>query len=99
MLTVVLVFNLLVALICLYAALQVWRLRLSLAKVTDTLESIERSTHEVLDGAPEAIVKGQMGVYQLRQKYQQIGPQLQQVQKALALLSVGQFVWQQRSLK
>lgn len=94
MVTIVIAINLLIALLCLYVAWRIWKLRLILARVADTLLAAERSTHAVLYGAPKAITKGQKGVYQLRQRYQQLEPQLQKAQQALALLSFGQTLWQ-----
>ncbi len=89
MLTVVLVLNALLTLICLLSAWQVWKLRRTLRKVADTLSRVERSTHNLLHGAPEAILKGQMGTAQLRERYAKLAPQLQQAQLALRLVSWG----------
>jgi hypothetical protein len=97
MVTVVVILNLLIALLCLFAAWQIWRLRRILAKVADTLTVAERKTHVVLYGAPDAITRGQMGIYQLRRTYQQLQPQLQRLQQVLGLLSLGQRVWLKRS--
>jgi hypothetical protein len=95
MVAIVIAINLLITLICLVVAWQLWKLRRTLAKVTATLVAAERSTHKLLHNAPDAIVKGQLGIYQLRQAYQGSGPQLQRVRKALALLGLGQsFFWQ-----
>ena len=90
MLTLVLLINAFMALLCLFVAWHVWKLRRLLAQVADTLASVEKSTHAVLDGAPDAIYQGQMGIYQLREQYQQLEPQLQQAQQVLGLLSLGQ---------
>lgn len=97
MVTVVLVLNGVIALLCLYAAWQLWRIRRILAKVADTLTAVERSTYKVLHRAPNAIAKGQGGTRKLRQKYRQLEAQLQRVEQVLALLQLGQRAWQQRS--
>lgn len=97
MVLVVVIFNLLIALVCLYAAWQMWRLRRFLAQVADTLTAAERRTHAVLHGAPNAIVTGQMGIYQLRRSYQQLQPQIQQLQQITGLLSLGRRFWLGRS--
>jgi environmental stress-induced protein Ves len=94
MVTVILMFNLLIALGCLYVAWRVWQLRRVLVRVTATLTIAERSTHRVLYGAPNKILRGQTGVYQLQQQYQQVALQLQKAQQILALLGMGQLVWQ-----
>lgn len=94
MVTVVLVFNGVVALLCLYTAWKVWRLRSTLANIADVLAVAERSTYRVLHNAPHAISKRQIGTYQLRQNYRLLTLQLQQVQQILALLGWGQLAWQ-----
>lgn len=95
MVTVVLVLNGLLTLLCLYAAWQVWRWRSILANAADALTAAERVTHRVLRGAPQAIVTGQVGTTQLRQQYRILMLQLQQIQQILALLGLGQFAWRQ----
>ncbi|MDX2215101.1 MAG: hypothetical protein SFY66_17575 [Oculatellaceae cyanobacterium bins.114] len=99
MVTVVVILNSLIGLACLYAAWRVWRLRQALATIADSLIAAERNTHRVLNNAPNAIIKGQLGVYQVRQQTQQ----LQKVQQILALVSsLGQLptaqlpFWRQR---
>jgi hypothetical protein len=90
MVMVVVTINLLIALLCLYATLQLCHLRQTLAAVAKTLAAAERNTHSTLQNAPEAIIQGQLGIYQLRQAYQQSGPQFQRIRRALALLGLGQ---------
>jgi len=96
MLILVVVINILIAGFCFVVAWHVWKLRRVLVKVTNALDTAEQSTHQVLYGAPEAIQRGEIGIYQLRQKYRQLEPQLRRAQQALTLLSFGQIVWQQR---
>lgn len=99
MVTVVLVLNGLLALLCLSAAWQVWRWRSTLAHVADALTAAERTTHRVLQDAPQAIATGQLGSSQLRQQYRLLALQLRQVQQILALLGLGQWVWRQSRRK
>ncbi|KAM3091066.1 hypothetical protein ACKFKG_27035 [Phormidesmis sp. 146-35] len=99
MLVTVVVINVLLAIGCFYTAWRVWKLRLALSKAADALIAAELSTHKVLSGAPEAILKGQMGSRQLRQSYQQLEPKFQQARQALALLSLGSRVLNRRSLR
>lgn len=98
MLTLVITFNLLLALGCFYLAWKVWRFRQTIATVADALLLAEKNTHAVLHSAPDAILKGQIGTYQLRQSYQRLEPQYQQVRRALTLLSLGQTVWRRTRL-
>jgi len=88
MVTVVVVLNVLISLLCLYVAWQVWNLRRTLAAVVDAITIAERNTYNLLQGAPNAISKGQLGVHGLRERYQQLELQLQQVQKVLTGLGL-----------
>lgn len=97
MLTFVLLFNFLLATLCLVAAWQVWTLRRTLARVADVLTSAEQKTHQVLQGAPNSISRGQIGIYELRQQVQQLEPQLLQLQRVAELLQLGQLLWRQIS--
>jgi hypothetical protein len=92
----VVVINLLLALFCFYLAWKVWQFRRAIANAADALLIAEQNTHNVLHGAPDAILKGQIGTSQLRQRYQQLEPQYQKARQALALLSIGQTIWRQR---
>jgi hypothetical protein len=46
-----------------------------------------------LQGAPVAIAQGQTHAHQLRQQLQQIGPQVQRLRQAIALVSLAQSLW------
>ncbi len=88
MITFVVVFNVLLSLLCLYVAWQLWNLRRSLAITADVVALFERDTYNALHGAPQAISQGQLGVNNLRSGYQQLEIQLQRVQQILSLLSL-----------
>lgn len=96
MLTFVLIFNLLLAALCLGVAWQVWTLRRTLAHVADVLTSAEQKTRRVLQRAPNSIRRGQLNIYELRQQVQQLEPQLQQLQRVSGLLQLGQLLWRRR---
>ena len=93
MVTVVVILNLLITLLCLYVAWRMWQLRRVLAKATDALIAAEHSTHKVLNDAPEFVLRGQTGVAHLRKQYLRAAVQLQKAQQILTLLGLGQFVW------
>lgn len=93
MLTVVVVLNVLISLLCLYVAWQVWNLRRALGAAADAVLLAERNTYNVLHGAPEAISQGQVGIGGARDSYQQLELQLQKIQQVLTLLSLVQKVW------
>lgn len=95
MVTVLVAVNLLIAGVCLYVAWRLWQVRSALATAADVLTVAERNTRRVLQNAPQAIVQGQVGTYELRQHYQRLMIQLRQVQQVLALVGLGQVAWQQ----
>lgn len=97
MVTVVVVINFAISLGCLFVAWQIWKLRRSLAQISQNLSAFERNTHNVLYGAPEAILKGQSGTQSLRQRYRQLEPQIQVLRQVWAVLNFGQTLWARRS--
>ena len=94
MVTVVVIINLLLALLCLYGASRMWQLRRSFAQAANALIMAEKSTHEVLYGAPQAIMQGQIGAQQVRVRYHQLEPKLSQAQRALIMLGSSRLFWQ-----
>lgn len=99
MLIVVVVLNTLISLVCLYVAWRVWKLQKVLAKIADTLSSVERSTHKTLYGAPNNISKGQLAIAGLRERNQKLEVQLQRVQQVLGLITLGRQTWLRRNRK
>lgn len=93
MVVVVVLLNLALALYGFYLACHVWRLRQAFSRAADALIVAERSTYAVLHGAPEAILKGQMGARDLRLRYQQLEPKFQRARQALALVSMGRSLF------
>ncbi len=93
MVIVVVVINLALALMLLYGAWRVRKLRQPLGRIADIISRFERSIHRVLQAAPNAILKGQLGIQLLGQKRSQLEPQLQRVRLVLTLLGLGQQVW------
>lgn len=98
MVLVVCLFNVAIALICLYFTWQVWQWRRALAQATEVLVNCEISTHETLKGAPEAILAGQLGTRQLRQQLKTLKPQLRQVNQILSILGAGQAFLRRRNI-
>jgi hypothetical protein len=96
MLTIVLIINAIISLLCILVAWQVCQLRWTLKRADDAILRAERATHRVLSGAPAAIANRQIGVSGLRRNLKQLEPQLQRVQQVLGLLSLGQAAWQQK---
>lgn len=96
MVAFVLVANALIGCLCLFAAVKIWQMRAGLVRATETLISVEQAVHNCLYGAPTAITKGQMGVYQLRQNYRHLEIQLHRAEQVLALLSMGRMLWRRQ---
>jgi hypothetical protein len=97
MFTAVLILNGILAIVCFWIAWTVWQYRKALTIAADSLIEAEKNTYQVLHGAPEAILQGQIGARQLRQGYRQLTVQMRQVRGAIALISLGQTLWQGRS--
>jgi hypothetical protein len=98
MLTIVLVFNLCVATTCFYVAIQLRSWGQAMAQTADALIEAERVTHEVLNGAPEGILGGQISTAEMRQSYRRLDAQLRQVQQVWGLISLGGRAWRTRPL-
>lgn len=92
MLIIVVVFNVLLSLLCLYVAWQIWNIRRALAVTAEVVSLFERNTYNVLHGAPEAISQGQLGVKGLRGSYENLETQVQQLQRVLVLLGLIQRI-------
>lgn len=85
--------NLALTAVNLYIALCLWRLRRTLVKVTRTLTFVERRIDQIFAPAPQLVIKGQQGTYTLRLYYQQLGFQLEQLQKLVTLINLGLRIW------
>ncbi|NEO38296.1 MAG: hypothetical protein F6J90_18955 [Moorea sp. SIOASIH] len=94
---VVIVINVVLSLLCLYAACQVWRLGQWLSSIANQLERVERGISKKLYSAPKAIVLGQVGIHGLREEYQQLQVQLHTLKQIFLLLGmlqkIGGFRW------
>lgn len=89
--------NTVIALMLLYVAWRLRKLRRSLARIADVLYLYARSSQTVLPKARDAIYTKRLGIYKLRQGPQPL-VQLPRVQQVLTLLGVGQQIWQQTRL-
>lgn len=87
MVVTIIVINVLIASILLYVARRLWLLRQKLQRINNKLIAINRSTGAALAGIPNAIYRGQMGIYQLKQRNEPLQIQIQRVKQVLSLLS------------
>jgi|GEM_PF-910675 len=99
MLTIVVIINVSISLLCLYIAWQLKKWGRKLGAVANSVTAAERSTYRVLHNAPKSIYKGQAGIKGLRGRYQKLGEvyqqlefQLQQIRQVLLLLNLVQKV-------
>lgn len=95
MLTLILIFNLAIASFCWYLVWRILQLRRTLTGAADALILAERSTHRVLQAAPEHWLQGKISTHHLHHQYHVVLLRLQQVQKLLTLLGFGRFIWKQ----
>lgn len=88
MITLIIVINIGIALLCGYMAWQIWQVRNTLAEVADAVLEWEHNTHAGLDPTvtPANILQGQQGIAQTRQSYAQLQQQVQQLQRLMSLL-------------
>jgi hypothetical protein len=99
MITLVVIFNTLLALVNFYIAWRVWKIRRVLAGATKAILAADRNTYNVLHPAPLAIAKGQKGTLALRNQYGKLQTQLQQLVQILALIRLGLGVLGRRRTK
>jgi cytochrome oxidase assembly protein ShyY1 len=94
MLTIVLVINVLLAVLCLGVAWQVWRLKQALGQVADTLIEVEQTTHPFLYGAPQSIADRYQRVEEVCDRIRQVEPKLRRARQAIRLVA-----WQRRRFR
>lgn len=99
MVAIVVIINLLTSLILLLVAWRVWKLRLQLKIVADSLIAAERSTHAVLYGAPECIYTCQQSLRSLKLSRQMLELQISQLQQIISLLFFTQRIWRRQQNK
>jgi hypothetical protein len=93
MLAVVVILNVLLAVYLLRLTLHVWRLRQKFSRAANALIVAEQRTHAVLHKAPQAILQGQVGSRELRERYQQLEQYYQRASQALAVLAMGRSLF------
>jgi len=99
MITVVIVTNCFISLVCLYLTWRAQRLRKSLVQLTTLLLMLEQSTHNLLHGVPSLIKQGTEDVYWFRQQYDQLQAKVHDLQRVMMLLQMVQLVWRANSFR
>lgn len=82
--------NLIIALFCFYVAWRLWRLSKTLGAVADALTNWDRNANFILDPAvvPPAILLGQTGTANLRQRYSRLQLQAQRLEQLMAVVGL-----------
>lgn len=83
----VIIINVIISVICLYLAAKLWKLGKKIDKAANAILRADRGTYNVLHNAPGAIVQGEKGTRNLRQKYQQLQGQVQTLRQLIAVLT------------
>lgn len=96
MVTLVILINVLISIVCFYIAWRIVKLRRQIAKIANKIIGAERRVYAALHNAPTKISKGQRGAQQIQERYQQLEAKLQRLQQVVMLLSLGVRVWQGR---
>lgn len=97
MITFVCLCNLAIALINLFVAWRVWKLRGLFVDMAKTLTEVEATVCLVLAPAPNLIGKGKTGTRLLSDRYQKLERLLQQTQSAIAFFSLVYGTWRGQS--
>jgi hypothetical protein len=96
MVTFVVIFNLLLTLVNLYIVFRLWKLWRLLVRITETLTRVERRLHAIFYPAPAFVLQGQTEASHLRQTYQKLEYQLQQLQQVITFINVVAILWQRQ---
>jgi hypothetical protein len=97
MLVFIIIFNLFLTLLNLYIAIRLWQLRRVLARVTKTLNWVERRIHHICSKTPAIAIKGYKGTRTLRWQYQRLLLQLATVGKVSSVVGFGIAIWRRQS--
>lgn len=94
MVTLVVVINILISFILLYIARKIWNIREKIVIFTDSLNRCEMNSSAIFRSFLEKIYTEKEEIYHLRQQYQNLKRQIQQVQQILRLIVMGRKIWQ-----
>lgn len=93
MLITVVILNTSIALALLYVALQLWRLRLRLVKITHWIIFVDNQAHTLLGQALEKININQENISHLGRKKHRIDSQMQNLQQVIGLIVWSKQLW------
>jgi hypothetical protein len=87
--------NFLLGLICLLVARRIWLLRRQLTQISGSILAVEQYMYGLLYGAPPKLQRSKLSINHARYRYQGLESKVQQIQKFLALVTLGQTLWKQ----
>ncbi len=86
MVTIVVLINILISLILLYLAQRLWKIKDTLAFITDIFNQYERASYTALNTALDTIYLSNEKIHHLRLKNQILKHQIQQMRQILSLI-------------
>lgn len=92
MVTIVITFNISLAIACLFLLWWLLQLQQKLRRANHALILAESKTHRVLHNAPYYIHQGEQGTQQLRQSLAQLGVMQQSINRWIALISLVRLI-------
>ncbi len=93
MLWLVIEVNIIISIFGFYLAWRIWRFRQILLKVERNLSLIDNCSNNILTKTPELLQIRLERVNQLRQLYQQLNVQIQQIHKVIAMFWLLRNLW------
>ncbi|NEQ35965.1 MAG: hypothetical protein F6K40_06570 [Okeania sp. SIO3I5] len=93
MLLLVIEVNIIISIFGFYLAWKIWRFKQILLKLERNLSLIENCTNNILTKTPEFLQLRLQKVNQLRQLYQQLDGQVQQVQQVISMFWLLRTIW------
>ena len=85
--------NIIISIFGFYLAWKIWRFRQILLKLERNLSLIDNCTNNILAKTPEFLQLRLQKVSQLRQLYQQLDGQVQQVQQVISMFWLLRRIW------
>lgn len=88
---IVIIFNAILAICCLWLTWQIWALKNTFKRWAQALALADITAHSLLNNAPDLILQGQMSLQDFNQQLNHLQPQINQAYSLL--LTVKQLRW------
>jgi len=93
MIFLIIAVNLSITLLNIYIAIRILQLRILISRITNILINYERYFQVLLITAPKFINQGQNNIYHLRQRYQLLQLQINQIKQLIWVINYSLQVW------